>query len=195
MEDIKEKKKEIRTNISKRLKALSNKKISEKAISVEERLFELANFMESNIVLLYMNRNGEINMRNIIERCLNQNKIVALPSFDTEKHETVLMKIDDLDNDLTNGLGDSLEPNPIKCKQMPIDCIDIVLVPGLAFDEKGGRIGSGEGNYDRLIPQLPATTRKVALAFERQVIPQVPMESHDKHVDIIISEDRIIYKI
>jgi 5-formyltetrahydrofolate cyclo-ligase len=63
------------------------------------------------------------------------------------------------------------------------------------MDEKGGRIGTGDGTYDRLIPDLPATTRKVGLAFEDQIIAQVPMESHDKHVDIIITEKRIIYKI
>jgi len=65
----------------------------------------------------------------------------------------------------------------------------------VALDEKGGRIGTGEGYYDRLIPKLPATTRKVALAFEEQILPQIPMESHDKHVDIIITQKRIIYKI
>lgn len=68
-------------------------------------------------------------------------------------------------------------------------------MPGIAFDEKGGRLGSGEGYYDRLVPKLSITTRKVALAFECQIIQQVPMESHDKHVDIIITEERTIYKI
>jgi 5-formyltetrahydrofolate cyclo-ligase len=76
-----------------------------------------------------------------------------------------------------------------------MDCLDIALIPAVALDEKGGRIGSGEGYYDRFIPKLPITTRKVALAFEEQILPQVPMESHDKHVDIIITEKRIIYKI
>ena len=73
--------------------------------------------------------------------------------------------------------------------------ISIAIVPGIAMDEKGGRIGSGEGYYDRLIPNLAITTRKVALAFEEQIIQQIPIESHDKHVDIIITDKRIIYKI
>ena len=77
----------------------------------------------------------------------------------------------------------------------PMERIDIAIIPGLAFDEKGGRIGSGRGYYDRLIPKLAITTRKVALTFEEQIIPQIPMESHDKHVDIIITEKRVIYKI
>ena len=53
----------------------------------------------------------------------------------------------------------------------------------------------GTGYYDRLVPRLDITTRKVALTFEEQIIPQAPMESHDKHVDIIITDKRIIYKI
>jgi 5-formyltetrahydrofolate cyclo-ligase len=87
------------------------------------------------------------------------------------------------------------EPDASRCKIVPLERIDIAVIPGLAFDEKGGRIGSGKGYYDRLIPRLAITTRKVALTFEEQIVPQVPMDAHDKHVDIIITDKRIIYKI
>jgi 5-formyltetrahydrofolate cyclo-ligase len=106
-----------------------------------------------------------------------------------------LMKIDNLETDLTIGQRGILEPDPSRCNVVPIECIDIAIIPGVAFDEKGGRIGSGDGYYDRLIPDLPITARKVALTFEDQIIPQIQMESHDKYVDIIITEKRIIYKI
>jgi 5-formyltetrahydrofolate cyclo-ligase len=106
-----------------------------------------------------------------------------------------LMKIDDPENDLIEGPRGNLEPNPERCKAVPIDCLDIAIIPGIALDEKGGRIGSGQGYYDRLIPNLPITTRKVGLVFEDQIVPLVPQESHDKHVDIIVTEARIIYKI
>jgi 5-formyltetrahydrofolate cyclo-ligase len=96
---------------------------------------------------------------------------------------------------LKSGQNGILQPDPGKCRTVPIDCIDIAIIPGIAFDEKGGRIGSGDGYYDRLIPHLPVTTRKVALALDDQIIPQVPIEPHDKHVDIIITDKRIIYKI
>ena len=78
---------------------------------------------------------------------------------------------------------------------MSVDQIDLAIIPGIAFDTRGGRIGQGEGYYDRFIPTLNITTRKVALAFECQMVPQVPMDSSDKYVDIIITEERIIYKI
>jgi 5-formyltetrahydrofolate cyclo-ligase len=195
MEEIRQTKGEIRGNVENALAALSDKEIQDKTQRIEKRLFEFANFLEANIVLLYINSNCEVNSRKIIKRCLNYKKIVILPAFVTTKYEMKLMKIDNLDTDLTIGPRKTLEPDPNQCNIVPIECIDIAIIPGVAFDEKGGRIGSGDGYYDRLIPKLPITTRKVALTFEDQIVPQIQMEAHDRHVDIIITEKRIIYKI
>lgn len=195
MEEIRQTKDEIRSNIAKALAKLTDREIKDKTNRIEKRLFEFANFLESNIVLLYINSDCEVNSFKIIEKCLNYKKIVILPAFDTTKHEMKLMKIDNIDTDLTPGPRGILEPDASRCNAVPIECIDIAIIPGVAFDEKGGRIGSGDGYYDRLIPNLPITTRKVALTFEDQIIPQIQMEAHDKHVDIIITEKRIIYKI
>jgi len=195
MEEIRETKDEIREDIAKRLAALSPNDIEDSVRSIENRLFEFANFLESNIVLLYINSTSEVNSQQIIKKCFTLNKIVILPAFDINTHEIQLMKVDNLDTDLTLGPRGILEPDESRCNIVPIECIDIAIIPGVAFDEKGGRIGSGEGYYDRLIPKLSITTRKVALAFENQIVPQIQMEPHDKHVDIIITDKRIIYKI
>jgi 5-formyltetrahydrofolate cyclo-ligase len=195
MEEINETKDDIRNNIAAALEKLPESEAGEKTQKIEDRLFEFANFLESNIALLYVNSTSEIKSDTIIKRCLNYNKIVILPAFDTTTYEITLLKIDNYENDLIIGPRGILEPDPGRCNVVPIECIDIAIIPGVAFDEKGGRIGSGDGYYDRLIPQLPITTRKVALSFECQIIPQVQMESHDKYVDIIITEKRIIYKI
>ena len=144
---------------------------------------------------MYMPGPGHVKTLEMIRKCYEFNKIVVLPAFNTGNFSMNLMKVDNPDADLVTGPRKLLEPNPDRCKAVPIDCIDIAIVPGVALDEKGGRVGSGQGYYDRLIPRLPITTRKVALALEAQILPQVPMESHDKHVDIIITEDRVIYKI
>ncbi len=195
MDEIRPTKDDIRGNIEKTLATLSDKEIKNKTHKIEKRLFEFANFLESNIVLLYINSHCEVNSLKIIKRCLNFKKIVILPAFVPTKYEMKLLKIDNLDTDLTLGPRNILEPNPSQCNIVPIECIDIAIIPGVAFDEKGGRIGSGDGYYDRLIPKLPITTRKVALTFEDQIVPQIQMEAHDRHVDIIITEKRIIYKI
>jgi 5-formyltetrahydrofolate cyclo-ligase len=195
MEAIQEKKHEIRNQIGKRLDALSESERLKKNKIITERLFEFANFLEAKISLLYIDLSHEVKTGEIIKRCLSYNKVIVLPAFIPDTYRMKLMKIDNLDFCLQPGPRGVLEPNPAKCKTVPVEQIDIALIPGIAFDEKGGRIGTGKGYYDRLIPDLPITTRKVSLAFEEQIIQQVPMESHDKHVDIIITDERIIYKI
>ena len=195
MDEVREKKQEIRNEISTRFNLLSNDVLEANTRIIENRLFEFANFLESKIVMLYVNAENEVPTTNIIKRAYEFNKIVVLPSFDTVKSTMKLMKVDHPDKDLIAGPRGILEPDRSKCKPVPLDSIDIAIVPGIAMDEKGGRIGSGDGYYDRIIPDLPMTTRKVGLVFEGQLVPQVPMESHDKHVDIIITEKRVIYKI
>ena len=195
MEDIKEKKREIRNNMAFQLNACSESEFQKKNREIEDRLFEFANFLEAKITLFYIDQESQVATKNMIKRSCQYNKIVALPAFDTQTREMKLLKVDNLGKDLVPGSRGLLEPNPDRCKIIPIDFIDIAIIPGVAFDEKGGRLGTGEGYYERLIPRLPITTRKVSLAFERQLVQQVPMESNDRFVDIIITEDRIIYKI
>ncbi|MEW5909508.1 MAG: 5-formyltetrahydrofolate cyclo-ligase [Thermodesulfobacteriota bacterium] len=195
MDENFEKKEAIRNDIRKRIDSFSEKERLIKIRDIENRLFEFANFLESKIALLYVNQEYEVPTQEIIKRCFQNGKIVVLPAFKVEKRDIDLLRVDKLATGMKMGPRGILEPDPNLCKPVPIDYIDIAIIPGIAFDEKGGRIGSGEGYYDRLIPKLPITTRKVALSFESQLVSAVPMESHDKYVDIIISEKRIIYKI
>ncbi len=195
MDEVREKKQEIRNEIATFFDALEDEILEANTTIIENRLFEFANFLESKIVMLYVNAENEVGTQNIIKRAYEYSKIVVLPAFDAPRSTMKLMKVDNPDKDLAMGPRGILQPDPAKCKTVPLDCIDIAIVPGIAMDEKGGRIGSGDGYYDRIIPDLPMTTRKVGLVFEGQMVPQVPMESHDKHVDIIITEKRVIYKI
>lgn len=195
MEEIQKSKAEIRKEMAVMIDRLSEGELAEKTREIEDRLFEFANFLEAKIALLYINNENEVVSRDIIQRTFDYNKIVVLPLVNTNANELKLYKIDNPVRDLKPGPEGCLQPDAEKCRVVPIECIDIAIIPGIAFDEKGGRIGSGDGYYDRLIPNLPITTRKVALALDSQVIAQVPSESHDKQVDIIITEKRIIYKI
>jgi len=195
MEEIQEKKQEIRNEMAGRIANLPPDVVARKTESIENRLFEFANFLEARIVLLYTPVAPEVETAGIIRRSYMYNKIIVLPAFDTDTGRITLMKVDDPDKDLVQGPRGNMQPNPRRCKTVPLDCLDIAIVPGVAMDEKGGRIGTGRGYYDLLIPDLPITTRKVGLVFEDQILPIVPMESHDKHVDIVITEDRVIYKI
>ncbi len=195
MEEIQEKKREIRDKAANQLDTFSSTELEQKTRAVEDRLFEFANFLEAKIVLMYVNYSNEVDTREILRKCFEYNKIIVLPVFHPKQNKVTMLKIDNLDTDLKLGSRGISEPDPQRCKMVPIGSLDIAIIPGVAFDEKGGRIGSGDGFYDRLIPKLPVTTRKVALTLECQLFPQIPMESHDKYIDIIITDRRVIYKI
>ncbi|MCF8024684.1 MAG: 5-formyltetrahydrofolate cyclo-ligase [Desulfobacteraceae bacterium] len=196
MEDIKEKKLKLRREAESGISALRESDLDAKRSRIGKQLFEFANFREAETIFFYAGRGGQAAGESIISTCLNTGKEVVVPLFDPKRPEnTRLLKINSVDTDLCTGAEGIGEPDPEKCKPMPFEKIDIAVIPGMAFDEKGGRLGSGTGRYDRLMPMLPDTARKVALAFEEQIFPLIPMEPHDKYVDIIITEKRIIYKI
>lgn len=195
MEEIQEKKQEIRDEIVQKISDLGQSPLAAKTKAIEERLFEFANYLEARIALLYTPAPGEVDTREIIKRSYLYHKIVVLPAYDPQTKKMTLRKVDDPEKDLIQGPRGNMEPNPERCKTVPLDCLDIAIIPGLAMDEKGGRIGLGNGYYDRLIPDLPITTRKVGLVFEDQIVSMVPMENHDKYVDIVVTDERIIYKI
>ena len=195
MDDVKEIKREIRNDIARKLESFSQDEVSAKSRQIERRLLEFANFIEAHVVLLYFSRTGEVDTHRIIRHCYHFNKIVVIPYFDAKAKKTQLLKVDNPETDMVSSDDLGVIPDPARCRMVPVDSIEIAVVPGLVFDEKGARIGLGAGIYDKLIPRLPVTTRKVSLAFEDQIIQQVPKGSIDRYVDIIITEKRTIYKI
>ena len=145
MEEIREKKQDIRDEVARKMSALSADEVAKQKQAIENRLFEFANFLESRIVLLYTPAQNEVNTQGIIRRSYLYGKIIVLPAFDPTSHAVRLFKVDDLDKDLIQGVRGNLEPNTKRCKSVPIDCLDIAIIPGIAMDEKGGRIGQGSG--------------------------------------------------
>ena len=111
------------------------------------------------------------------------------------KNAINLYKISNYNKDLILSENDILEPDPEKCKKITLDEVDIAIIPGLAFDDKGGRVGFGNNYYAKMITKLPETCRKVSLAYEEQIVDQIQMESRKFTIDIIITDKRVIYKI
>ena len=195
MQDLKARKFEIRLETLARRDTLSDKDRSEKSAAIMDRLFNFANFLEARTVLFYMNSNSEVATEAMIRKALRYEKSIALPWVERKEKQIIPFKIDDLNQDVKPRYQKIREPIPQRCKPLPVEQIDLAIIPGIAFDERGGRIGYGTGFYDKFIPALAVTTRKVALAFECQIVAQIPMEPHDRYIDIIITEKRIIYKI
>jgi len=195
MEDLKDKKQDLRKKIEKKLTGLSKKDVVKRYKLIENQLFEFANFVEAERALLYLSQPNEVDTRHILKRCQRSSKEIVLPLFNSSNNGVLLYKIHDIKVDLKANSDKVLGPDPDRCKPIGTQDIDIAIIPGIAFDEKGGRLGDGTGWYDLIMPKLPVTARKVAIALEDQITQSIPMESHDKYVDIIITDKRIIYKI
>lgn len=201
MEEMKNTKISVLTQVSDRLGALTKEALAEKYNGIENKLFEFANFMEAQLAFLSTSTKTDISTEGIIpteaiiRKALHIEKGIVLPVFTDAKNSILLYKISDYDKDLGPSDNEVLEPDPEKCKKISLEDIDIAIIPGLAFDDKGGRVGFGNNFYSKLITKLPETCRKVSLAYEEQIVDQIQMESRKFTVDIIITDKRVIYKI
>ncbi|RLB98896.1 MAG: 5-formyltetrahydrofolate cyclo-ligase [Deltaproteobacteria bacterium] len=195
MDEIKNGKKNNLTLVAERLESFTKEELLEKQKKIEYKLFTFANFMEAQLAFFNTSLSNAIPTESIIKRALQIEKLVALPVFTDAKNAINLYKINNYNKDLVTSSDDILEPDVEKCKKIALEEVDIALIPGLAFDDKGGRIGFGNNFYTKLITKLPETCRKVSLAYEEQIVDQIQMESRKFTVDIIITDKRVIYKI
>jgi 5-formyltetrahydrofolate cyclo-ligase len=195
MEEVKNTTSSILAQVAESLDELTDAEREAKYHQIQDRVFEFANFMEAQISFMYTSGNDQIPMEPIIRRALQIEKTIVLPVFTDMKNAFNICKILDFDKDLVLNKNDVREPDTDKCKKVSLEDIDIAFIPGLAFDDKGGRIGFGNNYYTRLITRLPETCRKVSLAFDEQIVDQIQMDSRKHTVDIIITDKRVIYKI
>ena len=195
MEDIKSMKRRNLDIVAKRLESFTKEQLNEKYQIVEDRLFEFANFFEAHMVSLYISAENEIPSENIIKRTLKIEKGVVIPFSPDSKNTIRLYKINNYKNDLNKTPKGGIKPVFERCKEISLDDINVALIPGFVFDDKGGRIGRGDKFFTKLINRLPETCRKISLAYEEQIVDQVQMESRKASVDIIITDKRVIYKI
>jgi len=195
MDEIKNGKNNNLTLVAERLGNFTKEELLEKQEKIDHKLFEFANFLEAQLVFLYTPVSNEIPTEDIIKKALQIEKLVALPVFTDAKNALNLYKINNYDRDIVTSSSDILEPNIENCKKISLEDVDIAIIPGLAFDDKGGRIGFGNNFYTKLITKLPETCRKISLAYEEQIVDQIQMESRKYTVDIIITDKRVIYKI
>ncbi len=122
----------------------------------------------------------------MVRRALADGKRVVLPKVKGKELE--LFEILDVERDIAPGAWGI--PEPRETRTARVEDIDLILVPGAAFDEQGNRIGYGAGFYDKLLPFYKGRT--VALAFELQMVSAVPAASHDVPIQKIITEKRVI---
>ena len=159
--------------------------------SIAASLLAREDFASSRSVLLTLPFGSEWDTRALLRAALARAKTVALPRVNLATGMLDICAITRLEHDAAPGYRGIPEPGA-HCELLGVASIDWVLVPGVAFDRAGHRIGYGGGYYDRLLPLLRADAHRVAGAFELQLVDHVPAASHDVAVDAVVTEARSI---
>ena len=173
---------------------LSEDELSSKSNIIQTRLVNNDKFANAGLVLCYMDFRNEVKTGGIIRECRNAGKRIALPlvKVDGTVRELLVYEINDLHNDVQEGPYGILEPCPEKLQLVADNEIDLVIVPGVAFDIHKQRLGYGAGYYDGLLVKLRPDCYKIGIAFDVQIVDMIPAETHDIKMDSIITESRII---
>jgi 5-formyltetrahydrofolate cyclo-ligase len=154
------------------------------------RFAALPEYQAARAVLFYLDVRAEVRTRHYLPTALGHGKKIVVP-YCVEGEELELFHLESMD-ELVVGMYKILEPRPdlreLPAKRVDVRTLDLVMVPGVAFDRRGGRMGHGKGYYDKLLEHARPDTPLVALAFECQFFPELPMQPHDVFMDKIITE-------
>jgi len=181
---------EIRSLIQKKRNNMHFSEVSEKSRRIKDRLFSTDEFKDAETVLFYISYDNEVYTHEMIQGSLRMKKHIAVPKTDLRTRTIIcssLLKWDDL----LSGTYTILEPRQDCVNKISPESFDLVIIPGIAFDCQGNRIGHGKGYFDRLL-QKKIHAHRFGLAFELQIVESIPTERHDRTVEKIVTEDRII---
>ena len=176
----------LRLKMREKRRALTTDEVNIKSAKIQVALFSLDCFKSADTVCTFISAFKEPDTVEIIKRLLGDGKKVVVPVTDTNNTTLILSYIENM-ADLKKGAFGILEPTTVKPARE--SDIDAVLVPGLAFDKNGGRMGFGKGYYDRFLEKTDAV--KIALCYDFQLSDQIPTEPHDVPMDIIITESGV----
>ena len=180
----------LRKRIIKKRKELSDSELREKSNKIKEIIFKMKEFKDAKAILFYISYRNEVDTHQMIKDCIAIEKKVVVPRTDRLRERIVLSELSNWNN-LAYGEYNILEPKKEFFQEVLIDSIDLMFIPGIAFDVCGNRIGHGKGYYDRLL-KIPHNATRIGLAFELQIVDNIPAEPHDVKLNKIVTEDRVI---
>lgn len=190
--EIEKQKSSLRKRILALRRAQSSWDIEKKSDNIKGELFTFSTFDEAETILFYLAVKDEVQTEKMIEESLQKDKRVVVPFIDWQRKEILPSEIKNLAKDIKIGILKIPQPKKNLYSPFSPASIDLVIIPGVVFDRKGNRLGFGAGFYDRFLGKLSDTTKLVGLAFELQLVDNVPSQSHDVAVDYLITEGGII---
>ena len=185
--DIPEEKKILRERMKEIREKFSNEDAEVKSNAITKKLLQLREYRTAKTVMLYMGTGSEVRTEEAVSSALSEPKKIAVPATDRKSNMIRPARLESLE---AVKLGEYGIPEPEKTEEISKDEIELVVVPGIAFDAEGGRIGYGRGFYDRFLKGMKA--EKVGLAYEIQIVDRIRTEEKDVMMDKIITEERTI---
>ena len=173
------------------LGAMSPEEMQVKSTEAARRLLESKQYRRSQVVMVFISLPTEIDTTSIALHAWQDHKRVLAPKVSWEQRRMVAVEIRSLTEDIMEthfGLREPVSGVPI-----PVSTIDLVIVPGLGFDEFGNRLGRGRGFYDRFLLNAEFRGVACALAFDEQVTHNVPAGPHDRPVDLLVTDRRVLH--
>lgn len=171
-------------------KKLSLLEVQGKSHQINQQLLFLSAYQCAKTILTYLPIRNEPDTLPTINNAWQQKKQVLVPVTQAGNKTLLLSKLENL-NELTRGMYDLLTPKPDYLRPVNPDTVDICILPGLAFDRKGFRLGYGGGYFDRFLPKLRSDCLKIALAYDFQILDYLPRTEFDLPVEIIITESSV----
>ena len=171
------------------LEALRNQNEQNRLIKsrlIQKKLFDRPEFQAAQTILFYASFDGEVETFQMMKQATQLNKKIALPKILKGSKEFIPTRIKDIDS-LNDGPFGIKQPAHFDGDTVAADDLDLVIVPGLAFDKRHNRLGRGAGYYDRFLAALPEDTPSFGLAFDFQVVDCLPhLEAHDMSLTDVI---------
>jgi 5-formyltetrahydrofolate cyclo-ligase len=176
-------KEQIRSKILGKLKTQKEEDRDRKSKIIKKKLFRTSVFKKAKRVMFYIAFDGEVDTEDMIKAARRSGKIIAVPVCKKQRITIRPCRFPDKAK-LKKGAYGICEP-AVK-KYIKLEDLDLVIVPGLAFDKKGSRLGRGKGCYDAFLKKLPEDTASIGLAFDFQILPSLPATATDVSVDRLI---------
>jgi len=171
-----------------RRKGLPLAEASSASLRVQSAFIATAEFAEARIIAVYAPIHNEVDTRGVMLAALNSSKVLLLPAVSRNSLE--LRSICGPE-ELREGAYGIPEPTP-ESPLYPPEEVDLIVVPGIAFDKEGRRIGYGKGYYDRALHRLEGKGRLVGFCYDFQLVDRIVGEPHDVLMDMVITERRVI---
>jgi 5-formyltetrahydrofolate cyclo-ligase len=182
-------KKELRQRLRKILADIPRDQLETRSLRACHRLFEQPEYIKAEVILVFLSLPTEIDTSPIVLRGWQDRKRVLAPKVSWSQRRMIPIEIRSLTDDLAVSQMGIREP--FAGIPFPISMIDLLIVPGLGFDEYGHRLGRGRGFYDRFLAHPEFGGVACAMAFEEQVTPSVPAGPLDRHVDMLVTDEKL----